>query len=522
MKQKKKRIITSFFLAGILLVSSRSVLNVEAGASSIVTDNSSFKEELDTSLWNNSDRDVLIQDGVLVFPNESTDTTSLISKTIARSSDKYEELVHADLTMQLMQIPEGQKFVLAFGLASIDAVLGEAGNVEIAFINDGGLKVSVSAFDDSGSEVVISQPAACGKIGNTIKVYASISTAGVLALKVDGKVICEKELPVSGEGRFGFLQSGSCGARINSVEIVSYEYDTPENCNVFEDFESGTINVNALTSKMVFGAQGYAPSKTFIHEIDGNKVFYLQNCGVMYLGSVYQYSNFEITFDVPYLQRAHELDEDGNIITPKNENFAVSFGDETADYNDNGYVNSADLLIFTGSSKVVSWNTKKDADMAAKGYPVLAEECNRGFSVKVSVIDSVITVGVKWMDEEQFTDVMEYQISGRTPTGYVHIWTTANVANMAIDNLRIENKDENPNLIEVEYRSGLIEAPADFAYQPMERIYREKENVEETFNPWLIIPAVAGGCVLLFGAALLIMTIKEKKKRKGESLDGKA
>lgn len=511
MKHGKILKSASLVLTCILLAGNLGVLPVSAGASDIVVDNSSFTEELDSAVWNNPDADVGIEDGVLIFPENSTDTTSLITKTNARISNKHDELIRAEITMQLTKLPEKEQFVIALGLASVEAVMGEAGNVEITFENNGGLKVAVIVYKEDGEAVTIAEPAACGLLGNDLNIKTAISTKGVLDLTINGNLICRKELPVSGEGRLGFLQTGSCAARISDIRIVSHKYDTPENVNVFEDFENETINVNVLTQKVFSPCTTYAPTRVFIDEIDGNRVLRLQNAGNMYLGGLYPYSNFEMTFDVLDLQRKDVVDEDGNIIVPKNENFCISFGGEAADYTDWGYENATDLVIFTNPSQLISWYTGRTVDLAAKGYPFSEEDCDKDFSVRFSVIDSVITVGIKWIDEEEFTDVMQYQATTTTPTGFVHLWTTGAASNFAIDNFRIENKDEDAKIIEADYASALLEGPGDFDYQPLEYVYEQKES-EMDLMPYLIILAVAGVCVVVLVIAVLVKAAKKKKK----------
>lgn len=509
MKRRGLRKIGSLLLVCMLVVGSTNVLSVKAGSSSIVVDNTSFEKELDVSLWNNPDGDIEVQDGTLVFPNESTDSTSLITRTNARISEYHEELVKADVTMQFMQLPKDEAFVLAFGLASVEAMIEEAGNVEIHFENDGGLKASVTAYDDNGEAVVVAEPTACGSVSSKVKVSAAISTDGKLTLSVNGKQICSASLPCSGEGRVGFLQTGSCGVKVSDVRIVCYEYDRPENCDVYEDFEQEALNTNTLTAKMVYASSNYAPSRMLIEEIDGNHVLRFQNSGPSYVGSMYQYSNFELTFDVVYLQRATETDEEGGIIVPKSDNFAVSFGDEAADYKSYGYLTSADMLIFESASSVRSMNTENSVRIAEKGYAFYDAACDKDFSIRVSVIDSVVSVGIKWVEEENFTEVMSYQLSEKTPLGYIHIWTTALTANFAIDNLSIVNKDQDAKTVEVDYKSALITAPADYEYQPMKYVKSDKETEENEFNLYLVIPAVAAACVVTLGIAFAV------KKKKG-------
>lgn len=512
---KKKRIVkkVSLFFVMLLVLGNIQLLPVSAGASNIVINSNSFEKELDTSLWNNPDHDITIQNGVLIFSKDSTNSTALVSKVNARNSEQHTELIHANINMKFTQLPSDQKFILAFGLASVESTYGEVGNVEVEFTNNGGLKAGVVAYGEDETEVTIAEPVACGTVGNVLKIQAAISTDGIVTLQINNKKICKASIPVSGEGRFGFLQTGSCGAEVHSIEVVSHEYDQPENCDIYEDFEEGTINVNELTSKMILGGHGYADTGAYVDKINENGVFRFQNTSTTYLGTLYQYSNFEITFDVLGMQRKNEFDNAGNATAAATENFAISFGDEAADYNGDGYVNSADLVIFR-SSRVVSLNTGKTEMAKDKGYNYSAEDCNKDFTVRLSVIDSVITVSMKWIDEKDFTEIMKYQISEKTPLGYVHIWTTGKSSTFAIDNLSIVNKDKEANSIEVDYKAGKIEVPKDFDYKPLEYVY-EDNALEVDNSPYLIIPGVAFLCVIAVVVTLFINT-----KKKGGKTDG--
>ena len=518
MKQRKFLKSVSVLFAAILLAGSISVLPADAGSSSFVVDSSTFEKELDAGTWNNPDGDIVVKDGALVFPKESTDTTSLITKMNAKISEKHKNLIDADITMQLTELPKGEKFMIAFGLASVEALSGEAGNVEIEFENNGGLKAGAVAYDDAGDKVVLAKPVACGSVGSDLNVDIAITTSGVLDVKVGGKQICKKELPVSGEGRFGFLQTGKCAAKVTKLNVVSYAYETPENPNVFEDFEDGYMDTNTLTHYVFNRNAAYNPSYCGVEEMDGNKVFRFRNAGDMYFGTLYEYSNFELTFDVIGMQRVDEVNEDGDVTAPKNAHVCVAFGGEAADYTDYGYVQSTDLLIFDSPSRLVSFNTNTVQDLASLGYDFTNVECDKDFSIQVKMVDSWVTVGFKWIDEKKFTEVMKYQPSTETPTGYVQIWTASNLANFSIDNFSIKNLDEDAKTIEVEPGQFVIEKPADFDYKPLEYVYRPAEK-DGGFNLYYIIAIVAGVCVLaLVLTAVIKKAVTNKKAKKATAV----
>ena len=497
----------SLFLVYMMIAGSMYVLPAKAGSSKNVIDNTSFEKELDTSIWNNPNGDIMIENGSLVFGEDSTEVTSLITRTNVKNGGFGENLLNTEVQMQFTSLPQGEIFALCFGLGSVEALMGEPGNVEVQFQNNGGLQVGVKAYDSDGNAAEVAKPTSCGSIGE-VKVEAAISAESILTLYVGGKKICQAELPVSGEGRIGFLQTGSCAVKISNVQIATYEYDRPENCDIYEDFEGEAINANLLTAKMVYPSNAYSPCRMVIEEIDGNRALCFQNTGPSYIGTMHKYSNFEITFDVVQLQKNDEKNEDGKVTKPRNTNLGISFGDELKDYSGYGYLTSADMLLLEGDSLVRSFKTELTASAKDKGYPYYSSTAGRPFTVRMSVIDSVITLEMKWVDEDKFTEIMQYQLSESTPTGYIHIWTTSTTANFAIDNLSIVNKDKDPNLMEVEYKSALVVKPEDYQYNPMEKVYQEKTE-ETVFNVYLIIPAVATLCIV----ALLVTAFVELKRR---------
>ena len=518
MKRNKLLKSLSLLFAAALVAGNIAVLPAKAGSSDIIIDNSSFKEEIDVGTWNSPNSDIEVKDGVLVFPENATDMTALIGKNNAKISEKHDVLVSADVEMQITKMGKGKKFAIAFGLASIEAMMGEPGNVELVFENKGGLTASVVAYDDNGDAKVIVKPASCGSLGSNLSIKAVISTKQTIDVTINGKKIGSGKLPITGEGRFGFLQNGECAAKVSKVNVVSHEYDCPENVNIVEDFEDGYMNTNALTHFVFNKNANYAPSRCFVDEMDGNKVFRFQNAGDMYFGTLYKYSNFELKFDVIGWQREDILDEEGNMLSPKNAHVCVSFGGEAADYTDYGYVQSTDLLIFDSPSRLVSFNTNKVADLGSMGYNFTDADCKKDFSVKVTMIDSWVTIGFKWLEEKEYKEVFKYQPSTKTPTGTVQLWTASNLANFSIDNFSIKNLDEDPNLIEVEDGKFVIETPADFDYQPLEYVYRPASN-DEGFNLYYIIAIVAGVCVIALALTVLLKKVKANKANKKATVE---
>ena len=515
MKQNKIRKIISSLLIVVFVSAGMSFMPVEAGSSDIIIDNTTYAGELDNSVWNNPDGDILIENDTLIFQNTSSEYTRLITKKAVQTTTEIKELVTVDATMQFTSLPEGETFAIALGIKKIESMQGDSGNIEISFTNNGGLHASLIYYNEDGEVVTLAKAVRCGSMTgkNTIKV--AVTTEQILTLSVGGKVIWTAELPVSGEGRVGFLQTGSCGVRLSNIRIESHLYDSPENCDIYEDFEKGGFNANLLTSKMR-GASGVCwPSGTGIEQYNGSYVFRYTNAGESYIGTKYTYSNFELSFDVPYLQRQNVVKEDGSVVTSASNQFGISYGGGASDFDYAGYADAVtDVLWFTPNSTITSMKTGETVDAGALGYAFFSKEYDKGFSIKLTMYDSVVTVYMKWINESEYKKVFEYQTSTITPTGYLHIWANG-PTNMAIDNIKIVNKDVNPQLLEVDYKTSIIEGPGDYEYQPMEKVYATV-NEDKGFNRYLILPIVGSVCVIGLLTVVGIASMKNKKRRAGE------
>lgn len=512
MKQNKIGKAFSFLFIATLLLSGISYMPAEAGASDIIIDSTTYAEELDNSVWNNPDGDLVVEKGSIVFDNESSEYTRLITKTAVKATEEVSELVKAQATMQFVNLPADEKFVMALGVKKIESMQGEPGNVEISFANNGGFKASVIYYNEDGDATVLAEAKPCG---SKVSVEAVVTTEKKLSVKINGSQFFDVELPVSGAGRIGFMQTGTCNVKLSNIRIVSHLYDSPENCDIKEDFEKGDFNANLLSAKMRGASYVCWPSGTGIEERDENHVFRYTNAGECYIATKYMYSNFEMSFDVPYLQRENVLDENGDLVLARSNQFGISYGGEASNFDYAGYTDAVtDVLWFTGNSTISSMKTGETVDLTTVGYPICSKECNKGFSVKMTMTDSIVKVFMKWLDEKEYKEVFHYQLSSKTPTGYLHLWTVG-PTNMSIDNLVIKNTDVNPKLVEVDYKSSVIEGPKDFDYKPMEKVYAS-ESESDTFNWNLVFPSVAIVCAVGFGIVIAISAKKNKKRKEGE------
>lgn len=515
---KKEKITTLLKLFGAtalaigIAVSSVNVTEVQAGSSDIVIDSSSFEKGINTSVWTASGEEVTAQDGKIVFLGDAVGSTTLITKTSMQESDYQDEIFHLNCKLQIKDLPQNQKFAIGLSLGSAESYSGEAGNIEITFTNEGSLKTGIVAYDTDESVVTLLEPqSGLVSVGKSVDVAITAKKDMTLTVRLNNKTVYDQKSPVALEGRVGFLQTGGCKAEISSFNLKSYRYDRPENVNLTEDFETGSINTNTLTSRQVSGNY-YYPSGVQVEEYNGSQVLMFRNSAVGYLGTIYRYSNFELTFDMPYMLYKGEMWDDATVKTPKSGALLVSFGDETDDYESAGYEQSADYIRFDGEKVSRKTETVSLADKVS-----IDKEKNEGYSIRISVIDTIVKVAVKELNADAYVEVMSYKIGNKTPNGYIHFWPSGS-GTFAIDNVKIVNKDMDANVIDVEYKKGGIEGigAEDWEYERAPMVFMEEE--EAGFNYNLILPIAIGAAVLVAVIVGVVIILKKKNvKRKGEA-----
>lgn len=504
MKCKKKMALLLVMIAALTVSLFPCKLSL-AGDGSIVLDSSTLS---DAQAWNNLGDSVTVENGKLIFPGESDKYTRFISMSEARISEELQNVLKAECSLKLTQLPEGESFVLGLGLNSIESGIGEVGNIEVTFTNDNGIKVGVVAYKEEGKATVVCEPTAASiSLNKNTSVKVEVERDSMFSLQVNGKTIYSGSIPVDGNGRVGFIQTQKCGAEISDLKVHLARYERPENAEVSEDFENG-MDTSVLTAKAIYRYSNMSNHGAGIKEYNGSNVFMMENIGWSYIGTLYDYSNFEMTFDVPYLLTESTFYENGDLQYVDTGAFVVCFGNAQTDAVRPIYDDSAEALFWEGNTVYSSFNREKHS--AKHEY----WQSDKGFSIQVKVVDKYMTVGMKWLDETEFKTVMEYSLGNVNPLGKIHIWIPER-ANMAIDNLVIKNLDNNPNLIETQFKSGEIPYK-DYEYTPFERVYQEDDSADtlsvNVFSGWgMLIPAV-----LVIGVAAPILTAVLTKKKGGE------
>lgn len=508
---KKVRNVIYSLLSVILFFSMvLTPMSTEAGS----TEHTIDKSMLDNANWSNPEEDVVIEEGTIVFSKDSTEYSRYISKQVIKKDTLFDNLATLSANVKFETLPAGKSFMIVFGLEGVEACAGEAKNVEVTFTNANGIRVGVNAYDEDGTLHTVAKPVACGiSLNRAAQVSVTITTKGNISVSVDGRSVCTGEIPVTAEGRVGFLQSGACAVTIADLEIKHYEYARPENTNIVEDFEKGGMNVAVLTARAL-SMYSIWPRGQYVADDNGNKVLRHLNVSDTYVGTLHQYSNFEISFDVPYVNTISEFNDIGEFTRVGQQQLMISMGNEQADWDSEGWQVAQETVVYDDGA-VYSFNHPNDIRANLKKNPFAGE--GRAFSVKLSVVDAVVTAQIKWLEEKTYDTVLTYKLSGGTPLGYVQVWVPE-YGDCSIDNLKITNLDKNPNLIDVEYQSGEWKKPEDFKYTKMERVYADKDAQTKapslTASVYWLVPIIA--TVIGIGALLITGGIIRKKRMQKE------
>ena len=471
--------------------------------------------QLNNTDWFDAEGSTYILEDKLVFPADGLESTRVISKSLAQMDTAYKNMVTLNAQIQLAQLPENEKFIVAMGLDSIEALSGEPGNIEIEFTNDGSLKMGVVCYEENGNASVIAEPKTIGI--QTEEFFTLILDADVdsnLDIAINGTVVFALTEVPGLEGRIGFLKTGHCGVNMFGGTVGFTHYDRPHNPNLTEDFETELYNNNLFTTNFISYAR--YPAYIAVEEQEGNSTLRFYNTKLGYFGTKYAYSNFELTFDVPLYLRNMVKDENGKMTASPTMEFLVSIGDDAKDFSGFGYATSVEAIRFTKDTVHGLNHTpeKFRVKYGEKGYCDIATD--EGFSVLLRMVDGHLEVGMKALDEEKF-DMIAAADYEDFRTGYIKIWSV-NDGNFAIDNIKITNLDDSAKLTDVEFQSAAF-VSEDYDYQPSELVFRPQDQINTKQNNTNSLnwqPVIIAGFVsvaIILCAVIVSVCLKKRKSK---------
>lgn len=489
---------------------------VPAQAGTVEKDSSLIVDgQLNSTDWFDAEDSTYTEDGKLIFPADNLGNTRVISKIIAQEDSAYQTMFTVSAKLQLAQLPENEKFIFAMGLDSIEAFQGEAGNIEIEITNNGKLQLGVVSYNAEGTAETLAAPQNIGvSLGDEFTLTVIATTDHQVKVSVNDGDVCKLTAEEDLQGRIGFMQTGNCSASITLCNANFTQYERPENPNISEDFETEIFNDNWFTTNFISSVR--YPAYVAVEELEGNSVLMYHNAKLTYFGTKYAYSNFELTFDVPYYLRNMVKDENGNMTAAPTMEFVVSFGDDAVDFNGFGYATSSEAIRFTKDT-VHGMNHSPEkfrAQYDNKGY--FDPATNEGFSVMLRMTDGHLEVGMKALEDEKF-DILAEADYEDFRTGYIKIWSV-NDANFAIDNFKLTNLDKDADLIDTGFEGATI-LQEDFDYQPAEPVFRpvDQTGQKEPTN-WMPVIITGGACAATVVISIVIALCMKKNRKPKEDV----
>lgn len=452
-----------------------------------VVDNSVFSEKtLEEDQW-------IIDDGISLKDKK----IEFAKNTFEDAKLLYRTQVHADVdnstytlqtTLGVKQMSGEKRFGVGFGIERQRYVIGDVNTSFVYVTKSGdGYVAGVCSYDADGNKTeLVASPVALE--GSEWKFEIIGSYPKNVTVKIDGNVLYEGQVTADGvSGYFGFLETGDTDENnysegyISALTVDNDYYDVPQNVNINDDFEDESIN------SAVWNLYNNGPYLKGVAEGEGMLKFIDSNQSTV--TTKYKYSNFEMEWDIPFVQKNAIYNADGSLKTAACSWFGVMCGIQTDDY---AAVTTPDRIISNYKAHFLSFKSEYTMTgdslggttvlfgptTGRKGYTLPAaydlwdaDNEGRVMNVAFTCIDGVYNLDLKWADETEYYHV--FTETYEMLTGYISLvgygsgqsYSTSK-ANFAYDNVKITNRDYKGNVLSgIEKESqNLIEDEGDYGY----------------------------------------------------------
>ena len=445
---------------------------------------------------------VTAKNGKAIFSPDKTES-SLVAKAYIANLKDYgvPVLFSATITLNAKSFADGGEFSAIFGLGSFAAAKGAANTFAITVSEGSGcVKIGAAEYRKEGAatDIYSAREFPSIKLGSDFTVGAEVTTDNNLTFKVNGRTYKEYKLGVDASGFAAFLSSGANEVYLSDTEIYGYRYETPETVDYVETFDDG-YNANMFYSHS--DASPLAPTNLSV--ADGKLWF--NNTAGAFFSTRYNYSNFELTFDISDLRA--EATYEGETLTGLISGwFGIAFGLDSPDVNLDHVIKNGTWLNFEGIPMDVdhstyydgaryvvydkafdgrSWSSKAEVPMH-NGYNGTSFSLwdkdfisERTVSVKFAMNDGLIEVYYRFEGEKEWGEPYFAFDMGSLKTGYVAIIANGettiskngikynSAAQFKIDNFSVKNTDfEGVKKVipAPDYKPNRIDKASDYDY----------------------------------------------------------
>ena len=434
----------------------------------------------------------------IAFDETSDIGNPFLNRSRVTASEEVELTLKGGFTVKINDLVGNKKFGAVFGVSSLNGDVGDDGTSYLWFSKENGVYgYGLSAYGDGETQLIPFTPLPDGVSEQQIEIDLDLYADGRLIFSIGGEEVYAGEAgEIVPEGYFGFAQSGDytigkdcyIDVEIYDLQLRNEFYAKPAAPDVFSDFNDNTLNAQEWLMRS-------NPANGSGLGVAGGELVFDGAGQHSNITSMYSYSNFELRFDIYGAKNTPTLDANGNPVSGASYWVAVAFGAETASAEDAGYSSSNALmngsfLCFDASRDAVTGKRTGTTEMymiqkgiyqpavkIPKKYAFFDEDFDPEtvVTIRVTVLDGVVRIGMKIKDEIAFTEIFSYEYPDLyTPEGNVSIYCEGNQyvenrilltgSTYKVDNVGLYNWDENGNVIEIGYTSNVPDFIGDYEY----------------------------------------------------------
>ena len=447
------------------------------------------------------------QDGDKIFTEEYP---LFLSKSITfnQGEGSYAEF---SATLKLDSIPVGSK--VGFLTGSKNYLKDKVGSKNTTFIyinNDGGENyLGITTYDEAANPAellgvddnvkLIANDSFLGDLSGYAVLYVNISETGKITLLLNGSQVfasTEQDANCYASGYCGIAVEGSASnmdVAFSNIVVKNSYYSRPTNINVYETFDNNGYNPNEFYFRQAPYLNNYTNTGGYVKD---EKLWFDNLAFNTSFTTIYQYSDFEIQFDIDDIRR-EPIGIGNSKSYPISSFIGVYWGvpDSTSLFSD-GVSTVYPLIYIATEVSEETWGKLGPTRIFAMGNGLNAcvalpekydfwDTKNEGkiLQFKVTTMGNKVSVAVRyttdaegyWCTEDAngkpLTFTMREALVGNlaiTTMGnnyYVEPHSVGSSCGyFSLDNLKITNKDVNGNLTQSQYGTTYKELPTDFPY----------------------------------------------------------